>query len=354
LSGHSGKPLEIRKMSEHPHPANLSDFPSSQAPPDFVRDFLFGQTAIEVTDRCVRSGITMDLRTEGWIGIPHGGISMGAVMDLALLLNRRDGAVDPLYPLSVDYRMGGASIRTGDRVMVTVSPVDGGAKGFVTVDKDASPYLSAAIAFRKDDLPRKEVFSSYLPASVSMTDHRLTPLPVYKNCFVCGAKRLYPGLRRRFYLLDADSAEKIVISPVGFDASDRDSFYLFHRQGVVHPLAFLALLDENMGWAGFMATASGGVTVRISYTFYRNVAVGEQVVVFGRSEKVKGNPGSRQLFWASGGAAVIKDDGRWEVVIAASGQWLGIPDLTDQMRRELLPEELSGCTWPNSRIRSQT
>jgi acyl-coenzyme A thioesterase PaaI-like protein len=326
-------------MRKNQHPATPSDFPSRQASPDFVRDFLFGQATIEVTDQHIRSCIAMDQRTEGWVGIPHGGISMGAVMDLALLLYRKDAASDSLYPLSVDFRMGGASIRTGDHVMVDVSPVGGGASGFVTVDKDVSPYLSAAIAFGKDDFQKKEVFSLYLPASISMPEHHLTPLPCYKNCFVCGTKRLHPGLGRRFYLLDADAPEKIIISSIGFDASDRNSFYLFHRQGMVHPLAFLALLDENMGWAGFMATASGGVTVRISYTFYRNIAVGERVVVFGRGEKVKGNPGSRQLFWASGGAAVVKDDGRLEVVIAASGQWLGIPDLTDQMRRELLPEE---------------
>lgn len=328
-------------MGKNQHPDTFSDLPSCQAHPDFVRDFLFGQTAIEVMDQRIRSGMVMDQRTEGWIGIPHGGISMGAVVDLALLLHCNDAASDSLYPLTVDFRLGGARIRTGDHVVVDVSAVNGGARGLVSVDKNPSPYLSATIAFGKDDDQKKKVFSSYLPASGFIPADRLTPLPFYRNCFVCGTERLHPGLRRRFYLLDAGAPEKIVISNIGFDADDGNSVGLFHRQGMVHPLAFLALLDENMGWAGFMAAASGGVTVRISYTFYRSMAVGERVVVFGRGERVKGNPESRQLFWASGGAAVVKDDGSLEVVISASGQWLGMPELTDQMRRELVPEEMN-------------
>jgi hypothetical protein len=47
------------------------------------------------------------------------------------------------------------------------------------------------------------------------------------------------------------------------------------------------------------------------------------------------------LFWASGGAAAINKDGILEIVIAASGQWLGVPELTRQMKTELMPKELT-------------
>jgi hypothetical protein len=47
------------------------------------------------------------------------------------------------------------------------------------------------------------------------------------------------------------------------------------------------------------------------------------------------------LFWASGGAAAINKDGILEIVIAASGQWLGVPELTRQMETELMPKELT-------------
>jgi hypothetical protein len=96
-----------------------------------------------------------------------------------------------------------------------------------------------------------------------------------------------------------------------------------------------------MGWAGFMSSASGAVTVRIGYTFYRDIQVGERLVVFGRGEKVKGNAGLRLLFWTSGGVAVVNNSGSFEVVITSSGQYLGVSELTEQMKTELIPKELT-------------
>jgi hypothetical protein len=96
-----------------------------------------------------------------------------------------------------------------------------------------------------------------------------------------------------------------------------------------------------MGWAGFMASASGAVTVRIGFTVYRDVHVGEKLVVLGRGEKVRGNISSRLFYWTSGGVAVVDDKGKLEIVIAASGQYMGVADLTTQMKTELIPEEFT-------------
>jgi hypothetical protein len=48
------------------------------------------------------------------------------------------------------------------------------------------------------------------------------------------------------------------------------------------------------------------------------------------------------MFWASGGAAVVRPDGTFEIVMTSSGQWLAIPALTEQMRHNLIPAELTG------------
>ncbi|MDD5170174.1 MAG: hypothetical protein PHN75_15260, partial [Syntrophales bacterium] len=88
-------------------------------------------------------------------------------------------------------------------------------------------------------------------------------------------------------------------------------------------------------------SASGGVTVRIDYTFYRDIQVGEKLLFFGRGGKLKGNTLSRIMCLASGGAAAVRDDGTMEPVVSASGQWLGLPNLTRQMREALIPEELN-------------
>ncbi len=85
---------------------------------------------------------------------------------------------------------------------------------------------------------------------------------------------------------------------------------------------------------------SGGVTTRINYTFFRPVRGNEKVIVLARGEKLRKTP-TRVMFWASGVAATVASDGSFEIVAAASGQYLGLPELTSQMRTELMPRELT-------------
>ena len=273
-------------MSENSH--KIPGSPSVHHSRDFVRNFLFGGSHIDQDDPCIRSALFMDLHTEGWIGLPHGGIGMGAMMDLAMMLSNHPQKDESLYPLSIDFRMGGSSVKIGERVHVKVSPEHGGASGMITTEKDVLPYMSAAIRYRNDEPPRRDLFISYIPENFSDIQNKLIPLPYYKNCFVCGSDRSHPGLKRCFHFLKAKQPEKLVVSTAGFDAWDSKTFYLFQKNHIIHPIAFLALLDETMGWAGFMSSGSGAVTVRIGYTFYRNIHVGERLVVFGRCEKVKG------------------------------------------------------------------
>lgn len=308
---------------------------------NFVREFLFRGSDIYKDVKCVRAGILMELHTEGWIGIPHGGIGMGAIMELATILGSYPQDAEALYPLSVDFRMGGSSAKIGDRLIIDVSEVEGGAAGAITAEPDLLPYVSASIRYRDTVSHRRDLFASYIPGGISDIENRLMPLPHYKNCFVCGVERSSPGLKRRFHFLDSSkSSKKLVVSTAGMDAQ-AEAFYLFQRNNIIHPIASLALIDETLGWAGFMASGSGAVTVRISYTIYRDIRVGERIVTFGRCDKVKGNAASRLLFWSSGGAAVGDKDGVFETVIAASGQWLGVPEFTRQMKIELMPKELT-------------
>ncbi|HEX7535338.1 MAG TPA: hypothetical protein VF343_08775 [Syntrophales bacterium] len=308
---------------------------------NFVRTFLFGDSNVHKDGKCVRAGLLMDQRTEGWVGIPHGGIGMGAIMELAMMLDNYPKNAGSLYPLTVDFRMGGSSVRIGDRLIAEVSEREGGAAGIISRAPDSPPYISASIRYRDAGHHKGDLSAPYIPDGISGIENKLIPLPYYKNCFVCGVGRSHPGLKRRFYLLNTKQSEKIVVSTVGFNTLDSETFYLFQRISITHPIASLALLDETLGWAGFMASASGGLTVRISYTIYRDIHVGERFVVFGHGDKVKGDIGSRMLLWASGGAVAVNKDGFFETIIAASGQWLGVPELTRQMKTELMPKELT-------------
>ena len=308
---------------------------------DFVRTFLFGINGPVRDGQSIRSVLTMDDKTQGWVGIPHGGIAMGAMADLAFLLRKgSDGPFGP-YPFSIDYRMGGASVRLGDTLQTELTSKKDKAEGVVVKDLQSPPYLSAVFQFAHADSSIGQIFRSYLPAHAGDLENRMIPLPSYRNCFVCGFARREPGLERRFYAVDLPDRQKIVVSPVGCAGDSGEAFYRFQRDGFLHPLPLLALLDELIGWGGFLLAASGGVTVKANYTFYRDVRVGERLWVFGRGENVRGNPSSRMLFSASGGATAVDRDGFLEPVVVASGQYLGVGTLTEQMRRELLPAELT-------------
>jgi len=57
------------------------------------------------------------------------------------------------------------------------------------------------------------------------------------------------------------------------------------------------------------------------------------------------------LFWSSGCGAVMKDDGSFEKVVESSGQWFAIAVLTDQMRTELIPAELTESAFAIAKAR---
>jgi hypothetical protein len=305
---------------------------------DFVREFLFGSKGIVRDEAGVRSEIAMDLRTEGWIGIPHGGISMGAIVDLFESLHETHGNRGLPFPITINIRMGGSPLRTGETVDIAVAPEREGAKGIVSVRGSALPYLEADITKTADRSTAEA--AACLPSSFDQMEGSLSALPFYRNCFVCGVDRNHPGLKRNFQLFEAARPSRVVVSRIGFDSQDIGTVHRFARNGRIHPVVLLALIDETMGWACFMNYASGGVTVRMSATLHRAIDVGEKLVVFGRGEKVRGT-GSRMLFWASGGAAVVGKTGAFEIVMTASSQFLGVPALTEQMRTELIPQELT-------------
>ncbi len=292
----------------------------------------------------LKAAMVMDQKREGWIGIPHGGIGMGAIMEMVSFHENYPKTPAELFPLQVHFRMGGASARVGDRVMIHTWPSAGGAEGEISLNGAAHPYISASVLFRKDDPYLREKFQNYMPGSLADMGYIKADMPNYQNCFVCGLGRQDPGLRRRFQALDRNG-QVVAIAFVGFLESDRDDFYWCRRGDHLHPLALTALMDETMGWGGFLLTGHGGVSVRFSFLFLRDVRIGEKFIVFGRGEQVKGNIEKRMMFWSSGGIAAARENGTLELVAASSSQVLIVPELTEQMKTNLFPSELTECIF---------
>lgn len=303
----------------------------------FVWEFLFAGSEAERLGGELGAELTMDERLEGWCGIPHGGVAMGAVAELASQMFITGGSSDLPYPFTADFRWGGSRLRTGDAVTVRITPRPDGLEATMTPRGGQTPYLTAGFLF-SSSAPGGSGAPMLPDEPFSRLERDLSPLPYYRNCFVCGSMRSAPGLHRQFFLLDSVTVGRWAVAVAGMSAADWDSFFLFlDRRGMVHPLALLALLDETLGWGGFLLSAQGGVTVRLRYRFFRPVRPDEQVVVFGRGERVRGNSPSRMLFWAEGCAAVLGRGGLGVPVVTASGQWMVRPELTEQMKTELQP-----------------
>jgi hypothetical protein len=304
------------------------------------RDGFYLRGFCRTEDGGMRAPIVLSERSEGWLGIPHGGFGMGAILELFTGINNYPSRTEALYPLMAKFRLGGTSPVIGDRITVTVSPVRGGGRGSIVLRDEDHPYLSADIFYKRDNSSRREMLQSYLPESFSCLESSLVPLPYSRRCLVCGTKRDVPGFRRRFHLIDGSDGP-VVVSHIGFDPEGDRELFQFHRRGTLLNGVLAAILDENMGWAGFFLSKNGGVSVRLEYNFYRDVMVGERIVTFGRGEAVKGDIARRMMFFGSGGAAVARDDGSLEVVAVSYGQFLAVPRLTKQMRERLIPAKLS-------------
>ena len=51
------------------------------------------------------------------------------------------------------------------------------------------------------------------------------------------------------------------------------------------------------------------------------------------------------MFWSQGGIAAVKEGGELEMVAASSAQFLAVPELTEQMRINLFPPEVTEETF---------
>ncbi|NPU85074.1 MAG: hypothetical protein HPY65_11350 [Syntrophaceae bacterium] len=302
----------------------------------FSEQFLLGGSP-QHDGSSLSSVLRTDRHAEGWNGIPHGGFAMGVFVELALRAMGESSSSFP-DPWTADFRLGGASLRRGDRADVKVEATERGAEGAITVPSSDDPYMTAVFLRGETDQESLAAFRSLLPSSLPDHERDGIPLPFYRECLVCGTEREVPGLKRRLFLAPPP-ARKTVFTRAGFDERDRESFDRFQKDGITHPVAPLALLDEILGWGGFMLAGQGGVTVRIRFTFLRRILAGEKLIFLGRGDRVRGTSPSRMLFWASGGAAAVHPDGGLEPVATAAGQFMVVPELTEQMKTTLLPRE---------------
>ncbi|MFH0959876.1 MAG: hypothetical protein V1897_14360 [Pseudomonadota bacterium] len=271
--------------------------------------------------------VLFELHHEGVIGRPHGGIVMGLCLDAW----RR--CSDPEYPVDVSYKFGGSGVAIGDTAEFSVEH-DLRANGPALIAEivkrgEKTPYLKAQITHAEADCNR----------SIPMVqpDGAMRKLPYYRNCFVCGHYRDVTGLKRRFRVHPHEGAS-LVTTTWGAEDDDLDRAKQFRiSDDELHPAVIMSIFDENSGWSGFLATKGAGFTVRMNVRLNRPVSATEPLLFMSRPAGTRGNPRKPRFYSAEGTVVSMVDPGSPEPVAWGWGEWLIFEELTEQIKKNLLP-----------------
>jgi len=304
-------------IEHNPHSFLTGDFPFLPSVP------------VEISAYRFEAELMFELHHEGVIGFPHGGVAMGLCLDVWQRFGR------PSYPVEVNFKFGGSGVRIGESVLLSaeIGHGDNGSNLIARITKpgDKSPYLRTEIR------PASVHARSDVAGSRPSGEPR--KLPYYRNCFVCGHHRSIAGLQRRFRVHHQDGST-LVTTPWACDSEDVDRARLFLiGENELHPAVLISIFDENTGWAGFMETKGAGFTVRMQFTLLRPVGNTEPLLFVSSPSGIRGSSRAPRFFSAEGKVLSMMDPGNPETVAYGKGEWLILNFLTEQVKKNLLPED---------------
>jgi hypothetical protein len=283
---------------------------------------------MEISSGRFETEVLFELHHEGAIGRPHGGIVMGLCLDAW----RRSAL--PEYPVDVSYKFGGSGVAIGETADFSVEH-ELRANGPALIAEimkrgEKTPYLKAQITHA--DLDSNWRIPMIQPSG------EMRKLPYYRNCFVCGRHRNVVGLKRRFRVHPHEGAP-VVTTPWGAVDDDLDRAKQFKiTDNELHPAVIISIFDENTGWSGLLATKGAGLTVRMNVRLIRPVGHTEPLLFVSRPTGIRGNPRKPRFYAAEGTVLSMLDPGKPEPVAWGWGEWLILEEFTQQIKKNLLPE----------------
>lgn len=303
----------------------------------------FCLSEISFNDGALEAELLMEKKHEGWIGIPHGGIGIAAVVDLADLCWLQQKGTNLPFPYTISLKFGDRC-RLGDMLQLRAEADDGHSQVAFRMQRPGQrqSYIAGMV---DPDAGFEAGKTLNLPSLADIEQYgSLTPLSIYDNCFICGNHRSAPGMRRRFFMLDYDGRHYI-LAKFGFEPGDVAIGEEFQQaEGVLHPGVIGAVLDEICGWSGFIKHELFGVTVRLQVSFKRPVLLGEKLLFAAVEPEVRGR-GNRRLYRARGCLVAVSAAGSYETVATAAGQWLALPALKEQFYATRIEEDLSRISF---------
>jgi acyl-coenzyme A thioesterase PaaI-like protein len=284
----------------------------------------------QVTDTGLQAELVVDARHEGWPGIPHGGIAMTSMIELADLL----GDLTGYYPIRADFRFGGDRILLGDEIVISVVKEYEGYRGEINKRSGKQPYLKSLIDHRVmgeyEDrlLSIKKMLEAPVKSSNSFTVPDFVNRIIFKKAF-------QPVHQYRIFEFRELSDRRICMLCFFRNAEgviQHGEFNLI-SETQVHPGAIITVLDETLGWSGFFTVWQGGVTVNLMTYFIRPVEPDETIFSVGICDDVYGSH-RRKIVCCSGGIFSMKND-TIDPVAYSMGKWLTNPEFKERMLKHL-------------------
>lgn len=284
------------------------------------------------------SSLTFSQIHEGWQGIPHGGIAMSLLLELADFVWQKKFARAITFPLAVDWRFAD-SVALGDEVEMEAFFQD--EELVLQMRRRGSQKIYLGGRLRELGEATTSGLEVPLPEALLQAGPSHQPLGVYTNCFVCGRQRQAPGLQRRFFRCHAGKPGQEAII-VRFGGDDDQAIVKDLRQGsnTLHPGIIAALLDELCGWSGILAGDLFGFTVRLNLHLNRRPRLGEELFGFSPEPRRRGS-GKRCFYFPTGVVYGYNQAGEIEEIATAEGQWLALEELRQQFYASYQREDLS-------------
>jgi len=280
----------------------------------------------------METSMIIDHRHEGWPGIPHGGVGMTSFIEMADLMH---GALDD-YPWRVDFRLGGDTIEIRDEVVIKISRDNGIYNGEIRKKSGNQPYLCGTLEHRAFPSIEREMESILGMLNKPVKVKSSFIIPVFSNMIIFKKQYQSSQISRSFELRETGDGLTYMVcfygaAPGLMHCSEMNTIHGSH----VHPGALTTLLDETLGWAGFLSVWQGGVTVNLSAYFLQAVRAGDRIFTVGFCTGVKGSY-RRKIAACTGGIFIVRGD---EIIPAvySTGRWLTEPEYKEKMLRYIMP-----------------
>lgn len=279
------------------------------------------------------ASMTIEKKHEGWPGIPHGGVGMTAIIELS----DKQSGITSRHPWKAKFRFGGEKLELMDEVSIKVRCTNRYCNAIMQTKSGRAPYLTGRLEEENQDEIKDELEDLLNIIKSPIKSRNPFEIPVFSNRIIFKEEfqRLYPTRVFEWretlggipYMASFYRKNNGLIPCRHMNTLTKDS---------VHPGAIVSLLDETLGWAGFLAAWQGGITVELNVHFLNKISCNDSIFSVSYCTGIKGSH-RRKMTSCAGGIIAIKGDS-YIPAVYCTGRWLTRPEYKEKMLKYIVPQ----------------